>query len=98
MPKADDLLTRWPALDVSARAAQLQDTLRVFPGTLAEIMAANAEAVGSAATRLWRRDLPLWSDDAAVQQKIANRLGWLSSPALMADSLERLRTFAAGIK
>ena len=32
----------------------------------------------------------------AVQQKIANRLGWLDSPALMADSLARLQAFADG--
>ena len=47
---------------------------------------------------LWHRDPSVWSDDPAVQQKIANRLGWLSSPALMADSLERLRTFAEGVQ
>ena len=52
----------------------------------------------AAAAALWRRDPSLWSDDPATQQKIANRLGWLNSPALMADSLERLRTFASGVQ
>src|SRR3989304_327781 len=51
-----------------------------------------------AGARLWRRDPSAWSGDPAVQQKIANRLGWLSAPALMADSLPRLQTFAASIK
>src|SRR5262249_10163286 len=36
--------------------------------------------------------------DAAVQRKIADRLGWLQSPALMADSIERLRGFADRIR
>src|SRR5207237_2417755 len=39
-----------------------------------------------------------WSADPAVQQKIANRLGWMSSPALMADAVDRLLTFAEGVK
>jgi len=39
-----------------------------------------------------------WSADPIVQQTIANRLGWLSSPQLMAASLDRLKTFAAGVK
>lgn len=33
-----------------------------------------------------------------MQQKITNRLGWLSSPALMAESVERIRRFADGIR
>jgi glucose-6-phosphate isomerase len=40
----------------------------------------------------------MWSDEPAVQQKIANRLGWLDSPALMADSLPRLQAFAEAVK
>ena len=98
MPGAHDLLSRWPALDVAARRARLQDALRVFPGTLADALTNHRRSVDAAAAALWRRDPSLWSDDPATQQKIANRLGWLSSPTLMADSLERLRTFAAGIQ
>lgn len=33
-----------------------------------------------------------------MQQKIANRLGWLASPALMAASVERVRHFADSIR
>lgn len=51
-----------------------------------------------AARGLWRRDVSTWSADSAVQDKIANRLGWLSSPALMADSLDRVRAFADGVR
>jgi glucose-6-phosphate isomerase len=98
MSRAHDQLSQWPALDVAARRARLQDRLRVFPGTLADALTNNHRTVEAAAAALWRRDPSLWSDDPATQQKIANRLGWLSSPALMADSLDRLRTFAAGIR
>jgi glucose-6-phosphate isomerase len=98
MSGAHDLLSRWPSLDVAARRARLQDALRVFPGTLANALTEHRRSVDAAAAALWRRDPSLWSDDPAAQQKILNRLGWLSSPGLMADSLERLRTFASGIQ
>ena len=47
---------------------------------------------------MWRREPSAWSASPEVQATIANRLGWLTSPGLMADSLERLRVFADGIK
>jgi len=51
-----------------------------------------------AASRLARRDSSLWSPAPDVQAAIANRLGWLDSPALMAKSVARLTSFAAGIR
>ncbi|HEX8683378.1 MAG TPA: hypothetical protein VF707_13750 [Ardenticatenaceae bacterium] len=42
------------------------------------------------AARLWERDPSLWSDDPEVQQTIANRLGWLSSPRDMRERLGEL--------
>src|SRR5204862_1755451 len=36
--------------------------------------------------------------DPAIQQKITNRLGWMSSPALMAESVPRLLAFADRVK
>ena len=33
-----------------------------------------------------------------VQKAIADRLGWMSSPELMAGSIERLRSFAERVK
>jgi glucose-6-phosphate isomerase len=51
-----------------------------------------------AAAALWRRDASLWSADAGVQKAIANRLGWLDSPQLMANSIQRLTSFAASIR
>ena len=51
-----------------------------------------------AAAALARRDTSGWSSTPEVQTKIANRLGWLDSPQLMARSIERLTSFAAGIR
>ena len=98
MHSAHDLLTRWPALDVAAKRARLQDTFQLSPGPLRDVGAASAEAAERAAAGLWRRDPAVWSSDPAVQRTIANRLGWLSSPALMADSLPRLEAFASAIR
>jgi glucose-6-phosphate isomerase/transaldolase/glucose-6-phosphate isomerase len=47
---------------------------------------------------LKQRDPSLWSPAADVQTAIADRLGWLTSPQLMAKSIDRLTSFAAGIK
>ena len=51
-----------------------------------------------AAAALARRDTSGWSSTAEVQTKIANRLGWLDSPQLMARSIERLTSFSAGVR
>jgi len=95
---ASDLIARWPALELSAKRARLQNTLRLTPGPLAKALDAIAPEAESALVGLWRRDPSVWGADRATQQKIASRLGWLNSPALMADSLERLHRFAASVK
>jgi len=98
MDTAHELLTRWPALEVDAKRARLRQSLRIAPGSLAAAFDRSVSAADRAAAGLWRRDASVWSGDRAVQQAIADRLGWMSSPALMADSIERLQTFAAGVK
>ncbi len=40
----------------------------------------------------------MWSNVPAVQRAIVNRLGWLSSPRLMLESLDRLRDMAAAVR
>jgi glucose-6-phosphate isomerase len=92
-----DLLTRWPALDVAAKRARLLDRFHSALGPLRDQVNADAAKAEEAAAGLWRRNTATWSADPAVQQKIANRLGWLDSPALMADSLARLQTFAGAV-
>ena len=98
MHSAPDLLTRWPVLDVATKRRRLRDSFRLSSGPLAAALDALAPPAGRAATGLWRRDSSVWSADPAVQRTIANRLGWLGSPALMADSLDRLHAFAASVK
>src|SRR5262245_16137359 len=83
--------------DVGKRA-RLQNSLRLSAGPIAEILKTNVKAAERAAGGLWRREPVAWSGDADVQQAIAKRLGWMSSPQLMADSIERLRSFADGVR
>lgn len=98
MPSTDDLLSRWPALDVATRRDRLQQGFRRSVGRLGAVLPPFEAAAQRVVTGLWNKDAATWSADPDVQAKVANRLGWLSSPALMADSLERLRTFAAGVR
>src|SRR6185503_19248943 len=98
MPQTQDLLTRWPALDVSARRARLDRSLQVSAGPLVNSLKSSDEVAARAADGLWKRDPSVWSRDAAVQTTIADRLGWMTSPMLMAESVDRLRTFAERVK
>ena len=98
MHGAHDLLTRWPALDVAAKRARLQGTVHFSAAPLTNVLTANQEGAERALAGLWRRDPSVWSTESVVQRSIANRLGWIGSPLLMADSLERLQSFAASIK
>jgi len=47
---------------------------------------------------MWAKKAELWSDDPGEQKRIANRLGWLDSPELMAANLPRLRRFADSVR
>jgi transaldolase / glucose-6-phosphate isomerase len=49
------------------------------------------------AARLWQRDVTLWSDDAKVGEKIANRLGWLDAPLGFRERAAELEAFAHGV-
>lgn len=48
--------------------------------------------------RLWQRDGSLWSADAAVQAKIRNRLGWLTSPENFQQDCGRIQQFVRGLQ
>ncbi|MBZ5556785.1 MAG: hypothetical protein LAO77_05860 [Acidobacteriia bacterium] len=98
MDRTRDLMTRWPAIDIAARRDRLRGSLRLAPGALAAALREASPAAMRAAEQLWRADPAAWSTDAAVQQKIANRLGWMKSPALMAGHVDRIVTFADGVK
>ena len=45
------------------------------------------------ATRLADKDVTLWSQDPAVQAKIANRLGWLDAPTEFTAHIPALEAF-----
>ena len=98
MHSTRDVLTRWPALDIATRRARVQHSLHVSPGPILDTLNGAAEVAGRAASGLWRRDPSVWSADSGAQKSIADRLGWMSSPLLMADSFDRLHTFAARVK
>ena len=49
------------------------------------------------ATRLFDRDVTLWSNDPEVEAAIADRLGWLDAPEEFADKIAALEGFGDGI-
>ncbi|HEV8642722.1 MAG TPA: RpiB/LacA/LacB family sugar-phosphate isomerase [Methylomirabilota bacterium] len=52
----------------------------------------------SVGARIWKRDASLWSDAEAVRPSIANRLGWLETPATMPTEVGDLDAFAASVR
>jgi glucose-6-phosphate isomerase len=96
MHSAHELTTRWPVLNVAAKRARLDNSLHLSPDSGVAIASSTGRAE-RAADALWHADPTAWSRDAAVQKDIADRLGWMSSPLLMADNIDRLQTFAASI-
>jgi glucose-6-phosphate isomerase len=98
MHSVHELLSRWPALDVASKETRLLNTFELRPGALEASLVEHVPAANAAMAALWRRDPSLWSADASTRLKISNRLGWLNSPILMADSIGRLRTFADAVK
>ena len=85
-------------LTFADKRAYLNDSLHLAPGPLADAIHSHAAAAERAAAGLWRRDPSVWSTDPATQKKIAGRLGWMSSPQLMAESIPRLRACADAVK
>jgi transaldolase/glucose-6-phosphate isomerase len=47
---------------------------------------------------LWAKQAEIWSDEAAEQKRIANRLGWLDSPESMVKALPRLQRFSEAVR
>jgi glucose-6-phosphate isomerase len=76
----------------------LRHTLRASLGSLTDIVTAHRPDAERAFLGLLGGDPSVWSQNPATQQKIKNRLGWLRSPFLMANSLNRLRAFADAVR
>ncbi len=76
------------------------DTTLKLPAALqGTVDEAVARAVGDRwASRMWARDTSLWTDDAEVAAKIANRLGWLDAPAAFTDEVAELTAFGEKIE
>jgi glucose-6-phosphate isomerase len=72
--------------------------MRLHLGVLSEAVESRRPRAANAADGLFAHNPAAWSPDPGVQKKIANRLGWLTSPRLMADSIPRLEQFASRIK
>jgi len=72
--------------------------MRLHPGVLTDAVGSRRQRADTAAAGLFQHDPATWSRDPGVQQKIANRLGWLTSPQLMAESIPRLERFASAVK
>jgi len=49
------------------------------------------------AGRMWDRDASVWSGDPAVQEVIAQRLGWLDAPAQFGELATELEAFASAL-
>jgi glucose-6-phosphate isomerase len=65
---------------------------------LAGALTSASATADKTAAALWTRDGAAWSADPAAQKSIAGWLGWMASPALMADAVDRLTAFAAAVK
>jgi glucose-6-phosphate isomerase len=84
--------------DTVGRRTHLQQNVRFVPGAIRSLVDAQRERAQAAAHGLWQRDPRVWSADARVQQAIANRLGWMEAPRLMAPLVDGLRLFAESVR
>ena len=71
--------------------------LALGPATAAYDEAVERAREESWATRLFDRDVTLWSSDARVGAAIAERLGWLDAPAHFTEQIPALEGFGDGI-
>ncbi len=87
-------------IDTKRKAALLKGRYEIAGATLGqELDRYNVELqLGGFVSRMWAKEADLWSEDPAEQKRIANRLGWLESPELMARNLPRLKRFAAAVR
>lgn len=97
MPSSRDETEQQPVLDTADRRSQLTHSLTLDVGPLAKPCADAVQPAGRVAEGLFRRDASVWSSETAVQEAIVDRLGWLSSPLLMAGAIDRLGAFGAKV-
>jgi glucose-6-phosphate isomerase len=98
MRDAQEPTLLWPALDVTNKQHRLRESIQFFTASIASAVATHRARAEHAAFALWRRDPSAWSAERATQERVATRLGWMSSPALMVDAIPTLRAFAAEVR
>jgi glucose-6-phosphate isomerase len=75
-------------------------TFAIDPGTLGPAFdrACARLAASGFIDALWARRTGVWTSDAAVERRIADRLGWLGAIDAMRPHTERLDTLAAAVR
>ncbi len=86
--------TTLPSFAPGTLDARIDDPT-IAAAVAAALARADAERWGE---RLHERDTTLWSSDPAVQEKIANRLGWLDLPVDFSDQVPALEAFGETIR
>ena len=76
------------------------DAYSIHPGSLADAYSDASSRLADLrfAHALWSRQLDVWTRDAEVQKKIANRLGWLGAIDFVTPLLSRVTTFAESVR
>ena len=73
-------------------------SMRLPAALRASVDTALAAAVSQRwASRIWDRDTALWTQDPAVAESIANRLGWLDAPTTFRDGAAELQAMGAAL-
>src|SRR5262245_16333156 len=85
-------------LTFTGKRPYLSESLQLSPGPLEHDMRAQVDKAQRAAAALWRHGPSACTWDPSTAGRTADRLGWLRSPALMADSIDRLREFANRVR
>jgi transaldolase/glucose-6-phosphate isomerase len=81
---------------LTRKVAALSQTIAAPGAEMAQAQAAWKDLdAAQAAAKVWNKDAGFWSADAAVQAKIANRLGWLALPKTMQARVDEVNAFAA---
>lgn len=80
-----------------ASTALAAPRLSLGDGAAAFDAAVNRARTEDWATRLFARDVTLWTADARVGEAIAERLGWLDAPAHFADRTTGLEAFGDAV-
>jgi transaldolase/glucose-6-phosphate isomerase len=85
---------------IAGKVAQLQQAASPFEAALGEYQAAVDEALvrikeQQIMRRIWAHDHTVWAEDP---HEVGNRLGWLHSPEIMGESVERIQALLRSVR